>query len=286
MGFKIDKSYLNTFKSPKYYFQLLLIVLMAYGFFSCQSKRQLIKGPIKDEGAGYLFGKLQENQFKFNTFSAKFNIEYLVKRKPFEFKGQVNIVKDSAIWLIFTQDLGIEMARMLITLDSVKFLDRINKKYFVGDYDFVNSFLKTNVDFGVLQSIILGNDFEYYDSAEFKASVDNRQYKLTTSGRQKLKKHVRNTSDAERVFLQSIWLDPESFKINQIKLKELTPNSKKLTASYSEFENFEGQLFPFKIVYEVEADVPVKVKVVYSKIQLNGQVNFPFKIPEKYSPVN
>jgi hypothetical protein len=178
------------------------------------------------------------------------------------------------------------MARMLITLDSVKFLDRINKKYFVGDYDFVNNFLKTNVDFGVLQSIILGNDFEYYDSAVFKASVDNKQYKLTTTGRQKLKKHVRNLSDAERVFLQSIWLDPQTFKINQIKLKELTRNSKKLTASYSEFESVEGQLFPFKIVYQVEADVPVKVKVDYSKIQLNGPVNFPFKIPEKYSPVN
>jgi hypothetical protein len=93
-------------------------------------------------------------------------------------------------------------------------------------------------------------------------------------------------SDAERVFLQSIWLDPQTFKINQIKLKELTRNSKKLTASYSEFESVEGQLFPFKIVYQVEADVPVKVKVDYSKIQLNGPVNFPFKIPEKYSPVN
>jgi hypothetical protein len=286
MGFKIKTSYLNIFRAPKNYLQLLLMVLMVSGFISCQSNRNLIKGPIKDEGEGYLFGKLQENQFKFNTFSAKFNIEYLVKRKPFEFKGQVNIVKDSAIWVIFTQDLGIEMARMLITLDSVKFLDRINKKYFVGDYDFVNNFLKTNVDFGVLQSIILGNDFEYYDSAVFKASIDNKQYKLTTTGRQKLKKHVRNLSDAERVFFQSIWLDPQSFKINQIKLKELTRNSKKLTASYAEFENVEGQLFPFKIVYEVEADVPVKVKVDYSKIQLNGPVNFPFKIPEKYSPVN
>jgi len=286
MGFYIRKFYLNNFRSPKYYLQFLLMVLMVSGFLSCQSNRNLIKGPIKEEGPTYLFGKLQENQFKFKTVSAKFNIEYIVKKKPFEFKGQVNIVKDSAIWVIFTQDLGIEMARMLITPDSVKFLDRINKKYFIGDYDFVNDFLKTNVDFGVLQSIILGNDFEYYDSAEFKASVDNRQYKLTTTGRQKLRKYVRNDSDAERILLQSIWLDPVTFKINQIKLKELTKNSKKLTALYSGFENIEGQLFPFKIVYEVEADVPVKVKVDYSKIVLNEPVNFPFKIPPKYSSVN
>ncbi len=286
MALNLTRTRNSFFGASKKYISVFLLMVMVSGFWSCQSKRHLIKAPIKDEGPEYLFGKLNENQFKFQTFSAKFNIGYSIKRKSFEFKGQVNIVKDSAIWVIFNQDLGIEMARMLITLDSVKFLDRINKRYFVGDYDFVNNFLKTNVDFSVLQSIILGNDFEYYDNTDFKASIDNRQYKLTTTGRQKLKKHVRNTSDAERDFLQSIWLNPENFKISQIKLKELTKNSKKLTAVYSDFNDIQGQLFPFKIVYQLEAETPVKVKVEYSKISLNENVNFPFKIPPKYTPVN
>jgi hypothetical protein len=270
-------------KNIVYGFLLLLII---EGFSSCQTKRRLIKAPIKVEGPEYLFQKLQENEFKFRTFSAKFNIDYTIKRKSFEFKGQVNIVKDSAIWIIFNQDLGIEMARLLITQDSVKFIDRINKKYFAGDYLFVNNFLKTNVDFGVLQSIILGNDFEYYDNAEFKAGVDSRQYKLTTTERHKLKKHVRNAGDAERVFLQSIWLSPENFKITQIKLKELTKSSKKLTAGYFDFKNIEGQLFPFSIAYELEATTPVRVKLEYSKISLNQSVSFPFKIPTKYATAN
>jgi len=263
-----------------------LLLLIISGFSSCQTKRHLIKAPIKDEGSEYLFQKLQANEFKFTTFSAKFNIDYTIKHKSFEFKGQVNIVKDSAIWIIFNQDLGIEMARLLITQDSVKFIDRINKKYFSGDYIFVNNFLKTNVDFGVLQSIILGNDFEYYDNAEFKASIDSRQYKLTTTERHKLKKHFRNAGDAERVFLQSIWLSPENFKITQIRLKELTKNSKKLTAGYSDFKNIEGQLFPFSINYELEATTPVRVKLEYSRISLNQPVSFPFKIPTKYATAN
>ncbi len=285
MTLNFKKTNNSIFGASKKYISIFLMVAMASGFWSCQSKRHLIKAPIKDEGTEYLFAKLKDNEFKFNTFSAKFNIEYIIKRKPFEFKGQVNIVKDSAIWVIFNQDLGIEMARMIITLDSVKFLDRINKKYFVGDYNFVNSFLKTNVDFGVLQSIILGNDFEYYDNSGFKASIDNKQYKLVTTGRQKLKKNVRNSSDAERIFLQSIWLNPENFKISQIKLKELTKDSKKLTAEYADFKDIQGQLFPFKISYQLEAEFPVKVKVEYSKISLNEAVNFPFKIPLKYTAV-
>jgi len=265
---------------------LIIAIFIIAGMSSCKSKRSLYKKPIKAEGPEYLFEKLKQNEFQFETFSAKFNAEYSMDRKPFEFKGQVRIVKDSVIWITFGQDLGIEIARMIITRDSVKFLDRFNKKYFVGDYKFVNEFLKTSIDFGILQSIILGNDFEYYEKAKFKAAIDGGEYRLTTTGRSKLKKYVRNNSDEERIFLQSIWLNPDNFKITRIKIKELTQNSKKLTAMYSNFEDINGRLFPFKMAYEVEAESPITVKVKYSKIILNKSLKFPFKIPSKYNPSN
>jgi hypothetical protein len=265
---------------------LIIAILIVAGFSSCKSKRSLIKVPIKEEGPEYLFNKLKQNEFRFQSLSAKFKAEYSINKKLFEFKGQVRIVKDSLIWVTFGQDLGIEMARLMITQDSVKFLDRFNKKYFVGDYKFVNEFLKTNIDFGILQSIILGNDFEYYENAKFKAAVDGREYRLTTSGRSKLKKYVRNSADDERIFLQSIWLNPDNFKITRLRMKELTQNSKKLTAVYSDFEDIHGRLFPFRVEYEVDAESPVKVKVKYSKIVLNEPLKFPFKIPSKYSPAN
>lgn len=265
---------------------VIMALLVIAGLGSCKSKRNVIKQPIKEEGAGYLFEKLKENEFQFETFSAKFNVEYTVDKKLLEFKGQVRIVKDSVIWFTFGQDLGIEIARLMITQDSVKFIDRLHKSYFIGDYQFVNEFLETNIDFGILQSIILGNDFEYYENAEFKASVDGGEYHLNTSGRSKLKKYVRNSADDERIFLQSIWLDPNTFKINRIVIKELTQNSKKLTAGYSNFDDINGRLFPYKLDYKVEAETPVEVKVKYSKIELNEPLNFPFKIPSKYKSSN
>jgi hypothetical protein len=252
----------------------------------CSTRRSLIKAPLKDEGPEYLFEKLQANQFKFQTISAKLNIGYKTDNKLFEFKGQLRMLKDSVIWLTFTQDLGIEIARIIITQDSVKFMDRFNKKYFIGDYAFVNDFLKTNIDFGILQGIILGNDFEYYENVKFKAQVDGNQYHLFTTERSKLKKYVRNSSDENRIFFQSIWLNPNTFKISQIKIKELTKDSKKLTAKYSNFEMTEGQLFPLTLIYELEAESPVQVEAKYSKIELNQPLTFPFKIPSNYESLN
>ncbi len=88
-------------------------------------------------------------------------------------------------------------------------------------------FLNANIDYEILQSLILGNDFEYYENASFKAAIDGKNYKLSTTGRSKLKKHVRNNDDNTRILLQTIWLNPNTFKINEIKLKELTKDSKK-----------------------------------------------------------
>lgn len=262
------------------FFSVLMLVASLSG---CSTRRSLIKAPLKEEGPEYLFEKLQANQFKFQSFSAKLTLGYEADNKLFEFKGQIRMVKDSLIWLTFTQDLGIEIARILITQDSVKFMDRFNKKYFSGDYTFVNNFLKTNIDFGILQGIILGNDFEYYDNVKFKAMIDGSEYHLMTDQRSKLKKYVRNSSDENRIFFQSIWLNPSTFKISQIKLKELTKDSKKLTARYSDFEMIEGQLFPLTLHYELETLSQLQVSAKYSKIELNNPLSFPFKIPSNYN---
>jgi hypothetical protein len=211
------------------------------------------------------------------------DIEYRQDRKYHDFKGQIRIVKDSLIWVNFSQDLGIQIARIMITEDSVKFIDRIQQQYLITDYDYINNFLNTNIDFGILQSIILGNDFEYYEKAEFKAAVDGDEYRLSTTGRKKLKKYVRNNDDATRILFQTLWLDPLNFKIKEVKLQELTKDSKKLTASYSDFEQIGERLFPNTTKYLIEADDAIRVEVKYSRINLDKSMNFPFKIPSDYT---
>lgn len=259
-----------------------VILLMLGGLWSCKSSRRFAV-PLKEEGPDYLIAKMKEKEFVFHTIEAKFTIEYKQGRKNHDFKGQIRMVKDSLIWINFNQDLGIEIARVMITQDSVKFLDRLQKEYLITDYKYINGFLKSNLDFGILQSIILGNDFEYYENAKFKATVDGGQYKLSTSERRKLKKFVRNSEDEERIFLQHTWLNPENFKINQIKLKELSNESKKLSAEYSNFELVGEQLFPFSATYLIEAEEAIHLKIKYTRITLDKNLNFPFKIPSKYS---
>ena len=264
---------------------VILVLIAGIGSGGCKSTRKSIKEPIKEEGADYLFGKLKENELKFEWFAAKFSLDMVIDKKKNSFRGHLRMRKDSAIWVSFSPALGIEMARLIITEDSIKFINRINKTYFIGDYLFVNNFLGTNVDYDVLQSILLGNDLTYYEDGKFRVSYDSKEYHLVTAGRSKLKKYALTREDAERVYIQNIFLNPETFKITKMKIKELTKESRKLDAFYDDFKMVNGQLFPHHLLYDITAENPITVDVFYNKIELDEPQDFPFKISTKYDRI-
>jgi len=264
---------------------ILLFLASLFLFDSCSPVRKVLKAPLKEEGADYLFGKLKEKELKFNWFSAKFSAEYTNRGKKNSFSGQIRIRKDSLIWISLTPMLGIEAVRLMISQDSVKMINRMNDTYFIGDYEYVNKFLNTNIDYDLLQSILLGNDLDFYEGGKFRASIDHGEYKLSTGARMKLRKFVRNSQENLKIFIQNIWLDPVNFKITHADVKEIRRDNIKLESSYDDFELVQDQLFPRKMNYTIWADNTIHVNAEFSKMVINAPFLFPFKIPASYQPV-
>lgn len=266
-------------------FSTILLILVAFSMNSCSPAKKVIRTPIKEEGAEYLFKKLKEKELRFNWFTAKFSTEYKNAGQKNSFGGQLRIAKDSIIWLSFSPLLGIEVFRIMITQDSVKFINRMNNTFFIGDYSVVNKFLNTDIDYDILQSFLIGNDLSFYENGKFRVSLDRSQYKLSTAGRVKLKKFVRNSQESLRILIQNIWIDPQSFKITQADVKEIKEPNIKLEANYSSFEDINNQLFPKEMNFDINADNNIHLEVTFSKILINTVQQFPFKIPSDYRRV-
>jgi len=265
---------------------ILSIIILGLLASSCKSTRSIIKSPIKEQGPEYLFEKLEESELKYDWFSAKTVIDYTYNKKITHFKAQIRMRKDSIIWISFSPALGIEIARILITNDSVKFLNRMNKTYFLGDYQFVNDFLETNIDFDILQSFIIGNDFQFYDKSSFRASIDGGEYRMVTNERSKLKKYIKQGETDSKIFIQHIWLNPENFKITRSDIKEIKKENKKLIASYNDFGEINEQLFPYSLNFDVHAEeYNIKIDVDYSRISIDQELKFPFSLPSKYKQI-
>lgn len=223
-----------------------------------------------------------ENHVSFDYLSGKFDIAYYENRKKTELRGQLRIKNDSLTWLSFSPALGIEAARILLSNDSVKFINRLNKTYFLGEYKVLDSLLNTTIDYSILQSMILGNDLTQYDVNKYKASIDGGLYRITIQERRKIKKSLKSGEIDSKVLVQNIWLDPDNFRISKIDLKELGNDTKKLTVLYDKYIQVDNQLFPSRININIASQKTIKINVDFIKVELNKPLNFPFRVPKKY----
>lgn len=267
--------------------RLLLLLLFTTTFIGCKLDRKLIKEPIKpkEDGLVYAFDNLKQNEVAFETLNIRFSASITINKKTNNFNGQIRILKDSIIWMSITPALGIELARVYITPDTIKLINRLDSEYFTGTFDFLNSMFKTSIDYDILQAYLIGNDFSYYENNKFKITVNNMQYLLSTVGRHKLRKAERENIDKNKVMLQNIWLDPRTYKITKMMLKELEEN-KRLESSYLEFNIFNNQLFPTNISIDIcSQNDKIKLNLNYSKVTIDENINFPFTIPAKYQNI-
>ncbi|MDP2721223.1 MAG: DUF4292 domain-containing protein [Bacteroidales bacterium] len=265
------------------FFLLMLVSVMLLGATSCRSKKQVLKKSIHEYGFDYLYAKLNENQLNFNSLSARFSLSFEMDKKMTNLRGQLRIQNDSVIWISFSPALGIEAARVLLSNDSVFFINRLNKTYFTGRYNLIDSLLNTTIDYDLLQSMLVGNDLTQYDINKYKSSVDGGLYKMTIRERRKIKRYIKSGEIATKVLVQQIWLDPENFKMRRIDLKEQGEEShNNLQVSYSDYVKIGGQLFPSKIHIDINSQKTIHIDIDFGKTELNQEVSFPFSIPSKY----
>ncbi|NOR86282.1 MAG: DUF4292 domain-containing protein [Bacteroidales bacterium] len=268
-------------KRSKILYLILLVTILA----SCTTQKKTYKAPLKEEGTDYLFSKMQANESQFETFSAKGLVQVSKNGKRTDLKVNIRIKKDSAIWVSVSAGVGIEAARILLTRDSVLFLNRIDKSYFAGNYTFINHLINAQVDFDIIQALITGNDFKWYDYHDLKAKVVNDQYQLESTHRRKLKKYLKDPNCDSQVIYQSMWLNPISFKIERIKIKEIKNENKKIITDYSKFKNYDDQVIPTQYNISILAQDEILIDGTLLKVSLNEVIKFPFNIPSKYEEI-
>ncbi|MFH0895010.1 MAG: DUF4292 domain-containing protein [Bacteroidota bacterium] len=263
-----------------------VIILLAAGLMmmGCHSARRAIKAPLKESGPEFLFQKMKESELKFEWINAKFECTAVLNKDKASFKGHLRIRRDSIIWVSITPALGIEVARVKITEDSVKMINRINSTFLSGNFSYLNELINAEFDYDMLQSFIIGNDFTYYENDKFKSGIDNHCYLLSTVGRRKLKKS-RNEQAKPRLMTEDLWLDPEGFKILRHRINEFKLG-RKVEANYSDFHALDdGQKQPYKMVFEAVAEKKLKITIDFLKFNLNEPQDFPFNIPEDYQRI-
>ena len=265
-------------------FSILFLVLLS----SCFTRKRLAAGRsqhISKKSAKDLEGLLKKNEFQFRWLSAKFSTDVMLDSAQVSFNVSLRACKDSVLWMsISAPIIGIEVARAMITKDSVKFMDEYHSEYFAGDFNYINKMLHADLDFDMLQSLLVGNSVEFYDEDDkLHSGTNDGRYFLSTIRKRRLRRVMEHNKEL-RDPAQSIWLDPQTYKIVRILFKDFNQN-RTFDSDFDKFDKIDSMLFPYQLHYNIKAEKNVDIKIQYSKVSINKPQTFPFSIPSKYERI-
>jgi len=261
------------------------IIFLGTFLFSCKvQEKENVKVKVKARSSKFLVKKLKEKEFNFSSISAKYSIAIIDSAgKKKSFKTHLRIRKDSAIWMSITPLLGIEMARVIITKDSVKFLNRVSKEYFLGDFSYINQIFGTDLDYQMLEALLIGNSLDFEENEKIHSRVDRKKdlYYLSTEKKRKVNKELQKEKEKIKKEAQVLWLDPVTFKIKELLLSS-PETDRSLIGFYSDFQDIATQLIPYKIRFTLKSKTSTAIEINYTKFSTGKILSYPFKISSKY----
>ncbi len=249
--------------------------------YACGPIRDVVTPPVTEEvSVSRTLTALREGESDFDFFSARISGVANIDNSSYNFSGNIRIKRDSAIYVSISPFLGIEMARVLVTPDEVKMLNRMEGTYFEGDMGLINNMLNTYLDYYMLQSLLVGNDFSHFSSDNFRASYDRDRLLL-----QNPERRPGRSGTSGIYFQQNIWLDSESFRITENLLYDPVSRSS-IRARYESFDQITGQYIPrdISLTFTDPASRAV-LSLRYTRTSLNEPVPILFSVPERYKPL-
>ena len=292
----------------KGYVHLIILVAFSLLILSCKSAGPIARIPLEMKSDKAIIELLKNNEFNYETFTGKANVSIQTGKKKNSIKASIRMRKDSAIWINFSY-IGFAGARILLTPDSIKMINYKDENYILADINYVNTRFNIDVDFETIQSLLIGNSTPFDEDDKLKTSIDDNKYFISSMRKRRLKKglperrfeklerkqeknpdrqrYVKKQERKEEKFsddVYSIWLDQSSNKIVRAMVVDFF-NELVLTASYSDFQDSEGELFPHRVKMEVAAKDTSFISIDYSKVVKNKPVKFSFNVPSKYERI-
>jgi hypothetical protein len=213
-------------------------------------------------------------EITFDYLTAKSKVSFKSPNQDFDNTNiNIRIKKDSLIWISVT-GVGFEVARGLISRDSIVFMDKFHKDYFVFSYAQLSKQYNFDLNFSLLQSVIIGN-LPFSPSADTKTAKEKDFF-------------VMSQNDGKLAI--DNYISESSLKLTRLEALEI-PTNNKFALDYEDFKAVNSFLFPFSsfIRLDVLSAKDQKVNqttmhIKHSKVELlNQSPGFPFSVPSGYS---
>jgi hypothetical protein len=183
----------------------------------------------------------------------------------------MRIKKDSIIWFNLSGTLGIQGLRGILTKDSLKMINRVDKEFYTMDYQQLSKEFNFTIDFELLQAMIMGDMPRGEKDDETVTKEGNRFIIHQGFG---------------DIYIDN-YINTDTKKVTEVQVFESnTENSLKLL--YGDFRQVSNYLFPYSsfvsLIHTNEfGELETKVTINHNKVVFSDKkLKFPFTVPKKY----
>ncbi len=243
---------------------------------------EVVTVDVSGTAADSLYSAIKASNFSSRWFSARAAVDVAIDKDERSFQAHIKICKDSLIWISISPALGIEVARVLIEPDTVRFINRIDGTYFIGDFGFLSNLLQADLSFELVQAVLLGDAYLHYSVDKYIQDLENNEYVLSTFKKRKIKRE--NDLEIPEILTQEIWYSSLEGKVKRMEMRDYRP-VRSFNVRYFNHETVDSILVPSSIELMATANKSLRLNMDYSKISVNKKQNISFTIPEDYEPI-
>lgn len=253
-----------------------LLLLVFTTLTACKTKKQLVKVP--DEGTKVPVNKLKEENLRmlrskdipFNTLSMRGKATLDMNGNSNQVTMTVRIQKNEKIWVSLTAIAGIEVARALITPDSILVRNNIQAVGIRKPFSYLYRFSTAQLNFNMLQSVLTGNTIAELMLPEVDLQSDAGVFKL--DGRQ---------AGLGYSILFNTLFKPGELLLNDVKAGQA------MKVVYSEYQQVTDAVLPTVLrINSQSGNKKTNISLDFTKIDRNVQLDFPFSLPKRFEIIN
>ena len=255
----------------------LLLLLILGGCKSSKKVGTVATGTAKVHQV--FFQAMEEQALHYQTLTARLGVA--INLSNFQVNStrvELKMIKDSAFQLSVQPLLGIELFRIEVSRDSIKVLDRMNKRYLAENYEALRAQTPITFNFYNLQALFTNRLFLPGEQTVSESQYD--RFRFDQSGttvliQAKDPMGLRYTfeADGEEKLLATEMTDAKG--------------QYRLRWGYADFRVVEKQLFPQRMTVEAfkEDNAEGNVQWGVTRMRLDEPVKLDFVIPAKYTRI-
>ena len=251
-------------------FYLLLLVSMTS--INCKSKKVISETEqnLPEKSSRFLLKKLGQKKMEAEWFSSKAKINFEDPYQKAKVTANIRMRKDSVIWMNIKK-VGKEAVRVLITLDSIYIINRLDNEYMIKGLDYVEKAYNLPANFQALQTVLLGNAL-FLSNIKPESQIKDNRYYLSVE-----KDNV----------MSEYWLEGQNYQLSKTAFSDIR-NDRSVSMTLENYEELDGeQFFSYFRIFNVNTkdSGEVKVDVKFSNVEINTPKSIRFDIPKRYKRV-